>query len=80
MRFMNTTSDSTFPALLEKKLFMVDWSMQCFDCFVEAKIHTVGKLVSMTAIELFAIEGFGLACLAEVRRNLASIGLKLNGD
>jgi len=69
---------------LERKMNIpiqeLELSVRVMNCLEDAKVATVGELVSMTESDLLKVRSFGKTSLREIKRKLADMGLLLGSQ
>jgi len=66
--------------MTDKPIDDIVWTVRTLNCLKSENINTFDQLVKLSGHQLLKIPNFGLKSLKEVRDELASLNLKLNGD
>ena len=65
------------PQQYDAPIGTLELTMRSFNCLKAEDILTIGELIRRTEVELLRMEGFGKKSLDDVKKALASRGLKL---
>jgi DNA-directed RNA polymerase subunit alpha len=65
------------PSALDEKVENLDLKARITNALIEAKVNTVGDIVSKTEIELLATEGIGAAAVKEIKKAIGKRGFTL---
>ena len=70
-------NDSEAVDVLQRPVTTLELSVRSYNCLVNAKIPTIGKLVETSEAELLKTRNFGRKSIKEIKEVLAQMGLSL---